>query len=1130
MNFTDFTVNQLSGYSGITEFQFDSGTYDPSLYRVTWHFGDGGSSYSLQPVHIYHSPGTYKVTLLIYDKSADKENLNWPISLEKTIKVTLILNHSIHFAFVPPPTFAGHYNRYPFRVFITSPNTTEHYIDLGCQFSRSDQMLEIPNKWSFLRPRWRFLDTKGNPVQKLKTTDTILKCNNKGEVDPNGTFILGVSGYADFYFTDDIYNADLAASNKPYSTIIATLDTSDSKDYLFQTDSGNFLPNFANSTAVATCPHVFLWRSPDSLRISENGHRPHTNPRWSSSTIPIIVNSTHTTEFPEDYSDGNGVKVVNPDSYFVRNFPLSNTQPVNLYINLSGANATFSPEPVIEWTDDSYYKTPGYYKGQFTISEETVENSVLTADLTFLRPPLSANYYSPILWISNPEAGCVAVARHFHYPELKTVLNEKFTSAVHNLEIKESGTSSIAGSHGIFSIAACPMPDYHAWMLDTDAQKLYRMSTFGETLCSIDINQILLDNRLANKSDIQATPISLVLDGNKDMWISLRDTLSTIKLDKYGNFLLAVTPFSSGSYLNDIQLPNPSQLNVFLESLSWYDQSTYFSNNTAVDSAYINSLIQPSYVETDIDNNLYVSYTNPFSSFIVKYDSTGLVLDIRSNIYKDGETPQEMVTDKEGNLWISSTKNYYPYNNYIEKRSSEGSLLASYTLSKDPLNPNNTILTQISSTLFGPYNNINYITVDPDQNLWFTHGYRNVGKITRNYTTTDSVTSVSYNVQTVEVFNNNSFINQDEWALDGICADITGKIYVINSVENQIYVINKDSLSIEDSFGINPQGFVYYLDNNYSVKKLYNKYNKSAVAQGDWSGFRWINKYGSTNLPEYDSNESVLTISGASNLLNFYPDNSNQTFFKINENYDLAKTLKSYAFTPKLQESGELFDNFFANIFGKYPFDPQDMGVNLYEKISNFSLNHSDIDTCNIDQLYSNSSLVDLETDDFRLNYPPAIKRLVDLASINLSRLKGNKESGGLNFSTRDKEGFFNRGKLITSLSYNVTAGFPLVLGTKTTNKYHLIYTGFINNKAFYDLDTLASYIGIDYPWRANYEFFTYIPSTEGKYLDGVIDWNNPQTTISFNNSSVNTWLGDEGILETQFVYELYKGLNLLNS
>lgn len=1130
MNFTDFSVSQLTGYAGITEFQFDSGSSDTTLYKAVWYFGDGSSSTSLRPIHIYHSPGSYKVTLLIYDKSAGLEDATWPISLEKVITVDIILNHSIHFSFVPPPAFAGHYNRYPFRVEITSPDTGDHYIDLGCQFSRSDQILETPNKWSFLRPQWRFLDLNGNVVQRLKTTDTVLRSNNQGVIDPNGSFVLGVSGYAEFYFVDDIYNSDLAAANLPYSTILATLDASASKDYLFQTDSAKFLPNFANSSAVASCPYIFLWRSPDVLRVTENGIRPHSNPRWSLSETPVIVNSTHSADFPEEWLDGNGTKTVNPDSYFVHSFPLTNKQPLNLYINLSGALADIHPSPSIEWTDESYYKTPGYYKGSIKPYKQEAISAPIEATLSFLVPSLSSNYYSPILWVSNPEANSVAVARHYHYPEFKSVLREKFTSSVQNLNVNSSGGAVLEGSHGIYSIIACNLPDYHAWLLDTDAQKLYRMSTFGEKICSIDINQLLINNSLAFDTSIQSTPLTMTMDGDKNIWITLKDTISTIKLDKYGNFLLAVTPFVSGSSLSSLNLPYPSQLSLYQEKLSWYDQSTEFSANTATDLKYLNALIQPSYVETDIENNVYVSYTNPFSSFIVKYDSTGYVLDIRSNIYRDNETPQEMVSDKNGNLWIASSKNLPPYNSYVEKRDSIGNLLESYTLSKDPENPQHIILNSLGSTSFGPYENINYLTVDLDQNLWFTHGYRNVSKITYHYTTTDSVTSVFYDVQTIEVFNDNSFVNQDDWALEGICADVTGKIYALNSVENQIYVINKDSLVIEDSFGLNPQGFVHYLDNNSKVARVYNKYNKSAVAQGDWSGFKWINKYASTALPEYSTEESFLSLSGSSKSLDFYTNNSHQTFFKINENYNLAQILKDHAFTPKMQESEELFDNFLPNIFGKYPFNPEDLGINLYEKISNFGLNHSDIDTCNIDQLYSNSSMVDLETDDFRLKYPPAIKRLMDLASINVCRLKGGKETGGLNFSTRNQNGFFNRGTPITSLSYTVTAGVPIVLGTKHNNKFRLIYTGPINRYAIYDLDTLADHLGIGTPWHSQYEFFTYVPSTEGDYLDGVIDWNNPQTTISFSNTGVDAWLGFEGIFETSFAYELYKGLNLLNT
>jgi hypothetical protein len=207
------------------------------------------------------------------------------------------------------------------------------------------------------------------------------------------------------------------------------------------------------------------------------------------------------------------------------------------------------------------------------------------------------------------------------------------------------------------------------------------------------------------------------------------------------------------------------------------------------------------------------------------------------------------------------------------------------------------------------------------------------------------------------------------------------------------------------------------------------------------------------------------------------------------------------------------------------------MGVEMYQKISNFSNNHNDIDTCNVDQLYSNAQMVDLVTDDFRLKYPPHIQRLMDIASINQTRLWGGKDYGGLEFDKVNPEGFFNRGPLITSLTYRVSGGIPVVLKDKTTySPYKLVYTGRINGYRYYSLDTLAQYLGLPTAWRSLYEFYSYNPSPSGgDFVDGIIDWSNPQTTIKFNSPSLEYWYGKEGVLETSFAYELYKGLNLLN-
>ena len=49
----------------------------------------------------------------------------------------LFLNESIFFDYSPPPTYAGHINKHPFRVHITSANDNDHIVWLDSKFSKS---------------------------------------------------------------------------------------------------------------------------------------------------------------------------------------------------------------------------------------------------------------------------------------------------------------------------------------------------------------------------------------------------------------------------------------------------------------------------------------------------------------------------------------------------------------------------------------------------------------------------------------------------------------------------------------------------------------------------------------------------------------------------------------------------------------------------------------------------------------------------------------------------------------------------------------------------------------------------------------------------------------------------------
>lgn len=132
-------------------------------------------------------------------------------------------------------------------------------------------------------------------------------------------------------------------------------------------------------------------------------------------------------------------------------------------------------------------------------------------------------------------------------------------------------------------------------------------------------------------------------------------------------------------------------------------ESSYYDSSVSGDYDY--NLIEPTGIDTDKDNNVWVSYSNSLSGFVLKYNSTGNVL--YSLAAPLCSTPQEIVTDKDGNVWICYSGLNWNTLGKIEKRSSNGTLLRAITGLRNP----------------------NYLTLDTNQNLWFSYAFHNIGTI-----------------------------------------------------------------------------------------------------------------------------------------------------------------------------------------------------------------------------------------------------------------------------------------------------------------------------------------------------------------------------------------------------------------
>jgi hypothetical protein len=364
--------------------------------------------------------------------------------------------------------------------------------------------------------------------------------------------------------------------------------------------------------------------------------------------------------------------------------------------------------------------------------------------------------------------------------------------------------------------------------------------------------------------------------------------------------------------------------------------------------------------------------------------------------------------------------------------------------------------------------------------------------------------------------------NTDDSILEGISTDYRGNVYVINTLENQIYVLDQTSMAYKDRYMLNPQGRGFYIEESFGpTVEEYNMINRSLQAQGDWSGFRWLNKYG-PELP-YFTASGYLSVSGQSMPLNFYKENP-YNIVKINESFNMTKYMKDLAFMPVLRDSDYLFDTFFNSFFGG---DPDGLDTKAYEKIANYVINHSDIETCNIDQLYDLSNMVDLNTDDFQLNYPESIKRIVNLASINESLLWG-----GLTMDELDSKKLYLNTDPIDTTSFMVTAGVPMVLKTKSLNTYRILPIGPNEGRDIYSIQDLATSLSLDaYFWRSNYEFYILGDNIKTKdYANNIIDWDSDTNISPVLSSVYDDWIGDQGILETILSYELFSGLDLYHT
>lgn len=1091
---------------------------------LRWDFGDGTFSSLLTATHYYKWPGDYKVRLTVYDKFGNA----YDSSYQPTIKVydfirdQLVFKDFRRFIYDVPAskiiepiellrqTSWQSYNA------LSSTGYTVHLYASGAlgQFQNIDNFYD--DKWSHLRALSRFyIKTPVGDSFEYQSVDRITKAGepifakidnksfricNKNDI---GSFFVGTTASYEFFYVDDVTKN--YTSREPPIFIFATLDNSKFPDrYTINSDSYrdiSYPPYGYNNIKPAVLPIIKVRHNPaEKLNITTTGidgegvlsttkfYFPELS--WQNTEIPFLIkmkdaDNFTTKTYPPIYSSVTDSSLSGLTSFNV-NFGLQRKEGSNFY-----------PVTGVQFFDDFNDEIPrsigAFFKGYFIVNEPTY-NLQLTARMT-VKDPINYPKDTFIGWAAVPQ-----------YDVLVRLFREQiYGSCLGGVTLSISAAKNFVynyNNRNVYAIQVAPSgagigEDYQAWFADGSRDSLIKFTAEGVLLSSFTLSAYPYINpntgikeyvNLLNPILSSAAPASITLDGENNLWFCLADAVSSIKIDGKSGYML------SNAY------PDVTNICYFLSG----DYHLPFLSGFAGEN-----LVYPVSIDSDFNNDIWVSYTHPVCGFIAKYSTYGSLLCVVPFIPL--HSPAEIIIDRNKNVWVTaynlaaSGYTLSGRNDYVYKFNTRGDLSSGYPISG--------------------FKFIHNATTDMFQNLWVAQDRDTITRI-------DGVNGSTSNYIAGSA-NSTSYIG----SIGGLASDTNDFLWILNNFDQKLYFIDTLAPKVSSVNYLNSVDLILPGESPTNILSTFAE--RSFQAYGDWLGTRWINK---RMIPT----TLVRTITGESNFFNILPLSGQYSISKVNENFDAAGFYKSLIFSEVLEDKFNLFNSFIGTIVGGITAQPYELGKTVYEKIANFVSNKSDIDKCNLDALISFCKELSIQFEQYNYPFPPQLTRLVNILSIKHSNLWGNRNRFNLDFSkkgTQFNDNYAkNRGSELSTKTSYITAGYPVVAYETFSGLYSLVNSITIQGYSYGDVIPLSSFNSswgwsLVIPGKLSgsrisdfYKFYEFVDVYNDNYFNNIIDWESPFTTINFTNSSFKEWTKTNGIMDSLINYELTKGLRLILS
>jgi hypothetical protein len=303
----------------------------------------------------------------------------------------------------------------------------------------------------------------------------------------------------------------------------------------------------------------------------------------------------------------------------------------------------------------------------------------------------------------------------------------------------------------------------------------------------------------------------------------------------------------------------------------------------------------------------------------------------------------------------------------------------------------------------------------------------------------------------------------------------------------------------------------------------------------------------------YQDNDTdpVLSLSGVSTPFDVLPARGIYDIRKVGEDHNQTQTFKDLIYQETLLDKTNLFDNFIGQIVGDNKSSPDNLGIKIYEKITNFVSNIADPDIGNLKSLVSQLKQLNIPFEEYNQQFPPSLSRLIDILSVGISRQKGAVNQFQLNFNNKGytNSNIFgvNRGEILPVATTMLQTGKDsknIIALEKFSDEYTVVNTNILSaaNVEFSVSNTypLSSYNDTwgwglvlpsgDYKLENYYEFYDFVDTIEGSFLQKFIDFDNTSNTYLTTLTSADDYAKKWGIADNVISYNLYTNLGLISS